>query len=82
MYNTNFACTELEKSMREIDSEAMAAKNDKLILEKLVLEQEHAMLRYASKVTGKYISKSDDEWSIALLAFTHAIPCCCCKSSC
>lgn len=59
--------------MREIDSEAMAAKSDKLILEKLVLQQERAMLRYASKVTGKYVSKSDDEWSIVLLAFTQAI---------
>ncbi|NLL72677.1 MAG: RNA polymerase subunit sigma [Clostridiales bacterium] len=59
--------------MRQIDSQAMAAKNDKSILEKLVSEQESAMLRYASRITGRYISKSDDEWSITLLAFTQAI---------
>lgn len=59
--------------MREIDSDAMAAKNDKSILEKLVLQQERAILSYTSKITGKYVSKSDDEWSIALLAFTQAI---------
>ncbi len=59
--------------MRQIDSQAIAAKNDKSILEKLVSEQESAMLRYASRITGRYISKSDDEWSITLLAFTQAI---------
>lgn len=55
--SVNFVPTELENSMRELDFEAMAAKSDRLRLEKLILEQEHAILKYSSKVTGKYISK-------------------------
>ncbi|NLO09235.1 MAG: RNA polymerase subunit sigma [Clostridiales bacterium] len=59
--------------MRELDSLAMSSKNDPSIYEMIIKEQENAILAYASKVTGRYISKSDDEWSIALLAFTQAI---------
>jgi RNA polymerase sigma factor len=51
----------------------MSSKNDPSIYEMIIKEQENAILAYTSKVTGRYISKSDDEWSIALLAFTQAI---------
>jgi RNA polymerase sigma factor len=59
--------------MREIDSLVMSSQNDPTIFEKIIIQQEKAILAYASKVTGRYITKSDDEWSIALLAFTQAI---------
>lgn len=59
--------------MRELDSLVMSSKNDPSMYDMIIKEQENAILAYASKVTGRYISKSDDEWSIALLAFTQAI---------
>lgn len=59
--------------MRELDSMVMSSKNDPSIYDMIIKQQEKAILAYASKVTGRYISKSDDEWSIALLAFTQAI---------
>ncbi|TAH69425.1 MAG: RNA polymerase sigma-I factor [Anaerolineaceae bacterium] len=59
--------------MRDIDSLVMSSKNNPSIYDEIVRQQEKAILAYASKVTGRYITKSDDEWSIALLAFTQAI---------
>lgn len=59
--------------MRELDALVMSAKNDPAIYDLIIKQEESSILVYASKVTGKYISKSDDEWSVALLAFTEAI---------
>ncbi|HIU31286.1 MAG TPA: RNA polymerase subunit sigma [Candidatus Caccousia avistercoris] len=41
-------------------------------LERLIAENEQFILRAASAVSRRYITKGDDEWSIALLAFTEA----------
>jgi RNA polymerase sigma factor len=51
----------------------MSAKTDPSILEELIRKNEIFILKIASKVTSRYITKSDDEWSIALLALTQAI---------
>lgn len=51
----------------------MDAKNDQIIFNELITKHEFYILKCASKVTRRYITKSDDEWSIALLAFTQAI---------
>lgn len=59
--------------MRELDSLIMSLKNDPSKYDRIIRQQENAILAFASKVTGRYITKSDDEWSIALLAFTQAI---------
>ena len=59
--------------MRELDSLVMEAKSDQMILEKLIKQNEFTIIKCASKVTHRYITKSDDEWSIALLAFTQAV---------
>ena len=59
--------------MRELDSLVMEAKSDQSILEKLIKQNEFTIIKCASKVTHRYITKSDDEWSIALLAFNQAI---------
>lgn len=59
--------------MRELDSAVMDAKYDQDQLENLIRKYEFFILKSASKVTGRYITKSDDEWSIALLAFTQSI---------
>ena len=59
--------------MREFDSLAMSAKNDPTLMEELIRKNEWLILKNASKVTNRYITKSDDEWSIALHAFSQAI---------
>ena len=59
--------------MREIDSVAVRAKENNQTLEKFIHDYEHFILKSASRVTHRYITKSDDEWSVALIAFTQAV---------
>jgi RNA polymerase sigma factor len=59
--------------MRELDLLVMEAKHDQQILENILKKNEFLMLKCASKITHRYITKSDDEWSIALHAFTQAV---------
>lgn len=59
--------------MREIDEIVIKAQKDKDLFEKLILENEFFIIRTTSKITNKYINKSDDEWSIALNAFNEAV---------
>lgn len=59
--------------MRELDSLAITAKADPGIREKLIRQQEFYILKCASKVSHRFITKSDDEWSVSLLAFSQAI---------
>lgn len=42
-------------------------------LERLVAENEAFILRTASAVSRRYITKQDDEWSVALSAFAEAV---------
>ncbi len=59
--------------MREIDQMAVDAANDAEKLSVFIEEHEIFILRIASKTAKRYVSKSDDEWSIALVAFSDAI---------
>ena len=59
--------------MRELDSYVLEAKSNPSVLETLIKQQEHYILKCASKTCHRYITKSDDEWSIALMAFTQAV---------
>lgn len=59
--------------MREIDKKAIMAKNDKNYTEKFLKDYENYILKTANQVTGKYVSKSDDQWSVSLSAFHEAI---------
>ncbi|MDD3172639.1 MAG: RNA polymerase sigma-I factor [Herbinix sp.] len=59
--------------MREFDSLAVNAKTDPAVQEKLIKQNESYILKCASKVCHHYITKSDDEWSISLYAFSQAI---------
>ena len=59
--------------MRDIDDLVVKAQSDNGILEDFIKQNEFYILKCASKVTHRYISKSDDEWSIALMAFHQAI---------
>ena len=59
--------------MTETDSLAVEAKADRQKLNLLVQQSEYFILKSASAATHRYITKNDDEWSIALHAFIQAI---------
>lgn len=59
--------------MREIDIMAEKAKSNEIVMNDLVSKYENFILKCAASVSGNYISKNDDEWSIALAAFLEAI---------
>lgn len=51
----------------------MEASQNENILNRFIEQHEKIILNTASKVSGHYITKSDDEWSIALTAFVQAV---------
>ncbi len=59
--------------MSELDVLAVNAKNDENSMNILISKYENFILKCASSSARSYISKSDDEWSIALAAFTEAV---------
>lgn len=59
--------------MRELDYSITRAKQDKVYCESLIAEFEPYILRTASKAAKRFITKSDDEWSVSLSAFHEAI---------
>jgi RNA polymerase sigma factor len=59
--------------MREIDNKALRAKSDKSYLEIFIREYELFILQAAQRVTGRYTTKSDDQWSVSLSAFNESI---------
>lgn len=52
---------------------ACLAAGDETKLEELIQSQESTILRTASCASHRYVSKSDDEWSVALCAFSRAV---------
>jgi RNA polymerase sigma factor len=52
---------------------AAEAALDEQKLDRLIAENEHFILRCTSLAARRYITKSDDEWSIALTAFAEAV---------
>lgn len=59
--------------MGEIDIMAVNAKDNENLMNMLISQYENFILKCASAAARKYISKSDDEWSVALAAFTEAV---------
>lgn len=59
--------------MREIDQMAVEATEDEGKLSTLITRHEPFILKTASKISRQYITKSDDEWSVALVAFSGAV---------
>lgn len=59
--------------MRDIDVNAVKAKDDKTYIEEFIKEYEFFIIQTANKTTGKFITKSDDQWSVSLSAFNEAI---------
>ena len=56
-----------------INNLALAARTDERQREALIRDQEPLILKTASRTSFRYITKSDDEWSVALCAFSEAI---------
>ncbi len=54
-------------------SKLLAAKTDDRVFEELIEQNKSRILRCASQTVGRYVTESDDEWSIALLAFHEAV---------
>lgn len=59
--------------MREIDQMAVEASEDESVLTTFIKRHELFILKTASRISRQYISKSDDEWSVALVAFSGAV---------
>lgn len=59
--------------MRELDYLAIEASDNHTSLNQLIEQCESYIIKTASTVTHHYITKSDDEWSIALIAFVQAV---------
>lgn len=59
--------------MGDIDKRALMAAEDDKILSEFIHENKHFITNCAYRATHKYITQSDDEWSVALIAFTNAV---------
>ena len=56
-----------------LNSLALIAKHDEAAREKLIKDNRQTILRSASSAARRYITENDDEWSIAMFAFSRAI---------
>ncbi len=59
--------------MREIDIKAEEAKVDVNLMSSLIIQYDNFILKCASSASHNYISKNDDEYSVAMNAFSEAI---------
>ncbi len=57
----------------QLNKLALLAAKDESLREKIIREQEQTILRTASSASRRFVTKSDDEWSVALYAFSRAI---------
>lgn len=59
--------------MQAVNDAALRAKTDERARENLIQAHEQTILRTAAAVSRRYVTKSDDEWSVALCAFSRAV---------
>ena len=59
--------------MDDLREKALAAKTDEQAFNELVESHRQWILRVASEAARHYVTDSDDEWSIALMAFHEAV---------
>ena len=52
---------------------ALAAKTDERVFNELVTQDKSWILRCAAQTAGRYVTDSDDIWSVALIAYTEAV---------
>lgn len=58
--------------MKNLDFLIIESRKNSELLERLIKQNESYIIKCASEVTHKYVTKSDDEWSIALMAFVES----------
>ena len=56
-----------------IDEKAILAAHDDVLFSQFAKEQTHFIINCAYRATHRFISQSDDEWSISLIAFSNAV---------
>ena len=59
--------------MNDLNREALRARQDDAYRQRFIEDNTELIVRLAYNATGRYVSKSDDEYSIALIAFNEAI---------
>lgn len=59
--------------MKDLNERVMSAASDNEELTSLIEDYQNFIIATASKASGRYITKSDDEWSISLSAFSQAV---------
>lgn len=59
--------------MREIDERAILASKNADELNRFLLDFDAYILKCLSKITGRFITTSDDEWAIGISAFAEAV---------
>ena len=59
--------------MDDLQERVLAAKKDDTCFTQLVEEHRAWILSCASKAAGCFVTDSDDEWSVALMAFSEAV---------
>ncbi len=59
--------------MLSIDEKAILASKDDKLFSEFIHDQKHFIINCSYRSTHKYITQSDDEWSIALIAFSNAV---------
>ena len=62
-----------ETAVNDLEQDVLLAKENENALADLIEANRSFILRCASETTHRYITDSDDEWSIALLAFSEAV---------
>ena len=62
-----------ENAVNELEQDVLRANEDENALADLIEANRSFILRCASETVHRYITDSDDEWSIALLAFSEAV---------
>ena len=59
--------------MQNVDNDALEAATNADVFSDFVDSKKNFILGCIYKITRRYVSKSDDEWSIALIAFSDAV---------
>lgn len=59
--------------MREIDRAATAAAADEKLLNTFISDNKRLIADCAFRTSKRYITENDDEWSVALIAFSDAV---------
>ncbi len=59
--------------MDDLQEHVLAAKEDDACFTQLVEDHRAWILSCASKAAGRFVTDSDDEWSVALMAFSEAV---------